>query len=122
VKTRFEVFAAWFLGVALPLAETARRRTDFSDPAAYIDDFLIGGLLLWAAWAVTRRRPYGPGLLAAAWGVLSGAMYYSFFEQLKRLGAADVSGLPGACVIAVKGVTFAVALTGLYRSARAIRT
>lgn len=114
----FEIRAAWFLGIALPLAEAARRRTDFSDPAAYVDDFLLGGLLLWAAWAAGRGRAYGRGLLIAAWGVLCGAMYYSFFGQLTWTGPTDVSGLPHGLVIAVKGAILATAAACLVLAVR----
>ena len=51
---RFEVAAAYVLGIALPVLEAARRRTNFDDIPAYIDDFLIGAILLWGALAVSR--------------------------------------------------------------------
>jgi hypothetical protein len=107
------------VGVLLPLAETARRRTDFSNLPAYVDDFLAGGLLLAGAWAVTRGRSYGRGLLTGAWGVLCGGAYYSFFGQLARIDAPDPSGLPAPAVLAVKGVLWAVALGGLACAIRA---
>ena len=40
---RFEVSAAYVLGVMLPLLEAGRRGTDFEDLPAYLDDFIIGG-------------------------------------------------------------------------------
>jgi hypothetical protein len=42
---RFEVAAAYGVGLLLPAAEVARRKTDFSDPMAYLDDFIVGALL-----------------------------------------------------------------------------
>lgn len=115
---RFEVRAAWILGAALPLLETARRRTHFHPVAAYLDDFIAGGLLLWAAYAVRRRSRYGGRLLTAAWGVVGGGLYYSFFGQIERWGEPDVSGVGNGYVIAVKGVLFAVALVALFLSVR----
>jgi hypothetical protein len=70
IKRRFEVVAAYCLGVALPILEVCRRRTNFSDIPGYIDDFIIGALLLFAARAVVRQRPYGRALLIAALGIL----------------------------------------------------
>lgn len=116
----FEVRAAWVMGVALPLLETLRRRTDFSTLAFYVDDYIAGGLLLWAAWSVSRGRPNGRAWLVAAWGVLSGGLYGSFFGQLAHVGP-DVSGHSNAFVAAVKGVLYAVSIAGLVLSVRRAR-
>jgi hypothetical protein len=43
---RFEVAAAWGMGVVLPLLEIARRRTSFHPIHAYVDDLIAGALLL----------------------------------------------------------------------------
>ena len=48
----FEVAAAYGIGVAMPLLETLRRRTYFETIARYVDDFIAGGLLLFAAYAI----------------------------------------------------------------------
>ena len=115
---RLEVTGAWILGVALPLLETARRRTNFHPVASYVDDWIAGGLLLLAAAAVTRGRRHGPALLVAAWGVVCGGMYYSFFGQLASTGD-DISGLPNGVVVAIKGAIGAFALLALGCSIRA---
>lgn len=119
---RFEVGAAWALGVMLPVLETARRRTDFSNIPAYVDDYIIGALLITAAWSTTRGKRYGPSLLVGAWGVFCGGMYYSFFGQLNNPEQTDVSGFPNWIVICVKSVLFIVGLTGFgYGIRRAAR-
>jgi len=106
------------MGVALPLLETMRRRTNFSEIVFYIDDFIAGGILLWAAWAIGRGRWYGPGLLVAAWGILCGGLYGSFFGQLTHPDARDISGLPSYWVAIVKGALFAVAILCLFLSVK----
>jgi hypothetical protein len=116
---RFEVLAAWLVGAFLPLAEAFRRRTDFSNIPAYVDDFLIGGLLLFAAWSVSRGRTTGNILLVVAWATFCGGMYYAFFGQVAASGQNDVSGLPNNIVVAIKGILFATGLAALIRSARA---
>ena len=120
VKTSppLEVLAARVLGVALPMLEIARRRTDFSDIPAYVDDFIVGAFLLWAARNVTGGRTHGRAQLAAAWGVLCGGLYSSVFGQLANAGQHDVSGLPNGAVVAVKFALFAVALSGLMLTVR----
>jgi len=115
---RFELAAAYAMGIGLPLLETLRRRTNFDTISGYVDDFIAGGLLLYAARAVSRGRPNGPVLLVAAWAVLCGGLYGSFFGQLESAAALDVSGLGNATVVAVKGILYAIALAGLVRAVR----
>jgi hypothetical protein len=116
---RLELLAAYAVGLLLPIAEVARRRTDFSNIPAYVDDFLIGGLLLFAAWSASHRHPAGNVLLAVAWAAFCGGMYYSFFGQLTQVGDADISGLSSLSVISVKGLLFAIGVFAVIRSARA---
>lgn len=115
---RFEHAAAYAMGIGLPLLEALRRRTNFDTIAGYVDDFIAGAFLLYAARAVSRGRPNGPVLLVAAWAVLCGGLYSSFFGQLGSTAATDVSGLANATVVAVKGALYAVALAGLVLSLR----
>jgi hypothetical protein len=117
---RFELVAAYVMGVGLPLLEVLRRRTNVETISGYVDDFIAGGLLLYAARAVSRRKPRGPVLLVAAWAVLCGGLYGSFFHQLESGASQDVSGLSKATVVLVKGVLYAVALAGLAFSVRAV--
>ena len=115
---RFEVSAGYVLGVMLPVLGVARRGTEFENVPAYLDDFIAGGFLLWAARADSSGSPLGPYLLAAAWGVLCGGLWGSFFGQLRNTGPADISGLPNGWVVLIKGVIYLVALTALFLSVR----
>ena len=110
---RFEVAAAWGMGVVLPLLEILRRKTNFHPIASYVDDLIAGALLLFAARATSRKRPNADAWLAAAWGVLAGGLYGSFFGQLEQWRAVDVSGQSGLFVVCVKGVLFAVSIAAL---------
>jgi hypothetical protein len=113
---RFEVVSAYVLGALIPILEVLRRRTNFEQPEWYIDAFIAGGLLLFGAASVSRRRPYGPALLAGAWGVLCGGLYGSFFAQLRATTPADISGLPNAVSAGFKGVIFVWAAAAFVRS------
>jgi len=53
----------------------------------------------------------------AAWGVLCGGMYASFFGQLQGTGD-DISGLPNGTVVVIKGAVWAVAMICLLLSVR----
>jgi hypothetical protein len=113
---RFEVAAAYVLGVLLPVLETLRRRTNFENFESYADDFIAGGLLLFAAISVSRRRVHGGALLAGAWGVVCGGFYGSFFGQLRSTAPSDVSGLPNAAVVVIKAAIFAVGIVAFVLS------
>ena len=56
----------------------------------------------------------------AAWGVLCGGLYYSFWGQVLDEGPWDISGLPSWFVAVVKGGMFAVAILALVRSVRTV--
>jgi uncharacterized membrane protein YdcZ (DUF606 family) len=115
---RFEVGAAYAMGVGLPLLEAMRRKTNFEHFHSYIDDFIAGALLLYAAQAVTRRRQNGAVMLVVAWAVLCGGLYGSFFWQLSSDAAQDVGGLANTTVVLIKGLLYALSLTALYFASR----
>jgi hypothetical protein len=117
-RYRFEVVAAYCLGVALPVLEVCRRRTDFSDIPAYIDDFIVGALLFFAARSAVRKRPYSRTLLAAAWGILCGGLWSSFFGQLQSATQNDISGLPNSVVVFLKLLVYCIAIICLVLSVR----
>ncbi len=119
---RFEILAAYALGVFVPLGEVARLRTDFTSLTAYVDDFLIGGFLLGAARAAATRRPAGNALLVAAWGVFCGGLYYSFFGHIEHGPGTDISGLANSAVVGLKGALYVVGLVSLVLSVRAARS
>jgi uncharacterized membrane protein YdcZ (DUF606 family) len=106
---RFEVGAAYAMGIGLPLLEALRRKTNFEHLHSYVDDFIAGALLLYAAQAVTRGKRSGSVLLAVAWAVLCGGLYGSFFWQLSSPETHDVGGLPNMTVVVIKGVLYAIA-------------
>ncbi len=108
------VTCAYILGVLLPLLETIRRKDDFSNLAIYIDDYIIGGLLIFAAYSVKRGKDYGQALLTGVWGMLCGGLYYSFTGQF--LIQQEVSGLPNMVIITIKGLLFLTAILLFIRS------
>lgn len=110
---RFEVAAAWGMGVVLPLLEIARRRTNFHPIHSYVDDLIAGALLLVAARAASREQPNADAWLAGAWGVLAGGLYGSFFWQLSEWREVDVSGQSGLFVVIVKGILYAISMIAL---------
>lgn len=114
---------AVFLGIITPLLETVRRwRTWTDEPAAFFDDYILGGLLLFGAWRVSVNVKSGQKFLAAGWGFMCGMAYSSFFSQLGRIRAGEIDPAPIASewVAVIKGIGFALAIVGLLTSLRKV--
>lgn len=116
-------------GVLLPIGETVRRWGHIDYLPTFLDDWLIGALLLWGAWA-TRDRPdaagredHGPRaagrrVLCAAWGVTCGIGYSSFFGHLEHLDRPDVGPLPQVWLTTIIGVGWVLAIVAMVGAAR----
>jgi hypothetical protein len=105
-------------GILVPGVEVVRRFHQLLDPKVlpfWMDDFLLGGFLLYGAWRTRHDVARGMPALTAAWGFACGMGYSSFFGQLMTLQASpvDVSGVSGALAVTVKGVALAFGLIGL---------
>ena len=107
------VCSAYFLGLSLPAMELIRRKANFDHLAYYADDFIVGGFLLYAARAATKNKSRGMLLLAVAWALLCGGLYYSFFGQVYSSAAIDISGMPNIMVVAIKGCLLVFAIVNL---------
>ena len=116
---KFEVGAAYAMGILLPLGEALRRKTDFSNFHSYVDDFIIGAVLIYAARAVTTGKRSGYVLLCVGWAILNGGLYGSFFWQFASTAALDVGGLPNMTMVIIKGVLWAISFAALVLSVRA---
>jgi hypothetical protein len=82
---KFEVTAAFAIGILLPVLETYRR--GFShwsvNFTTMFEDYVAGVLLLIGAWASSRARPWGALFLVLAWAYVTGMMGGSFWGQLE---------------------------------------
>jgi hypothetical protein len=108
-------------GVLLPVLETIRRwrqLDEFRNWPSWIDDLLLGALLLYGAWRVSGNREKGARFLVAAWGATCGMAYSSFFNQLMSLDRPDPAPIPSVWVAAIKGVGFVLAIAALVGSLR----
>jgi hypothetical protein len=109
---RFEVIAAFIIGIMLPVLETGRRGIGFwaVDFTTMFEDYVAGALLLVGAWAAYRARSWGSLFLLLAWAYVTGLMSSSFwgqFEETIRQTASEPNnflvvivkfGLWGTCV------------------------
>lgn len=116
---RFSRYLAIILGIITPLLETIRRWSTWREnPAAFFDDYVLGGLLLYGAWKIGRNAQAGQKFLTAAWGFAFGMVYSSFFWQLQqnRLGAVDPAPVSSEWVTIVKGLGFILIIAGFITS------
>ena len=113
---KFSRYLAILLGIITPIAETLRRwhqLNDLRNWPFWLDDFLLGGFLLYGAWRTRKDIASGQRYLAAAWGFACGMIYPSFFTQLTLLGQPDPSSIPSVWVAVIKGIGFALAIAAL---------
>src|ERR1044071_2483686 len=83
---RFEVIAAFVIGVLLPVLETGRRGISHwaVNFTTMFEDYLAGALLLIGGWAAYRSRSWGAVFLVLAWGYFSGQITSAFLGQLEE--------------------------------------
>jgi hypothetical protein len=117
---RFEVIAAFVIGVLLPVLETARRgighwAVNFT---TMFEDYLAGALLLVGGWAAYRSRSWGAVFLVLAWAYFSGLMTSSFVGQLEETLRQTASEPGNLVVLIVKFLLWSVCVTSLVLSFR----
>lgn len=106
------------MGIFLPLAETVRRSNHILDISRFLnwfDDYILGGVLLLAAYLVLRQVANGITYLVAAWSFAAGALALSFLGQLDyfRTHTADPGIFNTAFIAFAKGMIFIYLMVGL---------
>lgn len=81
-----------------------------------LDDQLMGGFLLAAAWAMRRDTRRNRAAFAAAWGVVAGMLYGSFFGKLIEPASSNAGNWDMGVLTALLGVAFVTSLVGLFFS------
>jgi hypothetical protein len=107
------------LGIIPFIADTIRRWHQLGDIKIWpfwLDDFFLGGFLLYSAWLTRKDVKNGRRFLAAAWGFACGMVYGSFFDQITSLDKPDPAPIPSVWVAVIKGVFFLLAILGLIGS------
>ena len=117
---RFEVVAAFAIGILLPLLETCRRgishwRVDFT---TMFEDYVAGALLLVGGWASYRARRWGALFLVLAWAYVTGMMGGSFWYQLEDTLRGAASEPNNLLVVIVKFLLWATCVVSLLFSFR----
>jgi len=117
---RFEVIAAFAIGVLLPVLETARRGISHwaVDFTTMFEDYLAGALLLVGGWAAYRSKSWGAVFLVLAWAYFSGLMTSSFVGQLEETLRQTATEPGNLVVLVVKFLLWSVCVTSLVLSFR----
>ena len=117
---RFEIIAAFMIGLLLPILETARRGISHwtINFTTMFEDYLAGALLLIGGWAAYRSRSWGPVFLVLAWAYFSGLMTSSFVDQLEETLRQTVSEPNNLVVVVVKFLLWSVCVVSLILSFR----
>ena len=79
---------ALWMGIFIPLAETIRRFKQLLDPSFFLhwfDDYLLGGLLIYAWWQYSKGHNQRRELLIAIWGIFIGALLLSTLGQIQMV-------------------------------------
>ena len=120
---RFEVIAAFIVGLLLPVLETGRRGIGYwaIDFTTMFEDYVAGLLLLIGAWASYRARPWGATFLLLAWAYFTGLMSSSFWYQIEETIRQTTSEPNNPLVLVVRFLLWATCLASVVLSFRSVR-
>ena len=119
---RFEVIAAFAIGVLLPVLETGRRGISHwtVNFTTMFEDYLAGALLLVGGWAAYRSKSWSAAFLVLAWAYFSGLMTSSFVGQLEETLRQTASEPGNLMVLIVKFLLWSVCVVSLVLSFRTL--
>ena len=119
---RFEVVAAFVIGVLLPVLETGRRgiSTWTVNFTTMFEDYLAGALLLVGGWAAYRSKSWGALFLVLAWAYFSGQLTSSFVGQLEDTLRQTASEPGNLLVLVLNFLLLSVCVTSLVLSFRTV--
>ncbi len=117
---RFEVAAAFAIGILLPVLETCRRGISHwtVDFTTMFEDYVAGALLLIGGWASYRGWSKGTLFLVLAWAYVTGMIGGSFWSQLEETLRGTSAEPHNLMVVIVKLLLWGTAVVSLVLSFR----
>ena len=114
--------AAILLGLSLIIGEAYRSWGVGRPIAFWMDDMIMGGLLIVAAWRVGTPTIVNCMLFSGAWGTNAGMLYGSFFGKLFDPASANAGNFDLGLLTGLIGIAFVTAVAGLVASIALART
>ena len=118
---RFEIVAAFAMGVLIPVLETVRRGIGHwaINFTTMFEDYAGGALMLIGAWGAYRAKPWGSVFLVLAWGAYCGLVTSSFSAQLEETIRGTADEPHNLVVVVVKFLLWSIGVISLVLSFRA---
>lgn len=115
---RFEIIAAFTIGILLPVLETARRGISYwgVEFTTMFEDYVAGALLLIGGWAAYRSLSWGAIFLVLAWAYVTGLMSSSFWSQLEETLRQTATEPHNPIVVIVKFLLWGICVVSLFLS------
>jgi hypothetical protein len=110
--------ASILLALSLMLGEAYRTWGAGRPIAFWMDDMLVGAMLILSAIAVAKETPATRSFFSASWGVATGMLYVSFFGKVFDPANGNPGNFDLGLLTALIGAAFAVSILGLILSIR----
>jgi hypothetical protein len=107
---------AVLLGLSLIIGEAYRSWGAGRPIAFWMDDMLMGGLIIAAAIAVGKETWARRAFFTGAWGVNTGMLYGSFFGKVFAPEAGDPGNFDLGLLTMLVGLAFVTAIIGFVAS------
>jgi uncharacterized PurR-regulated membrane protein YhhQ (DUF165 family) len=104
---------AIILGLGLIIGETIRRYGEWGFWARWLDDYIMGLLLIISAILVLLNKNFGKKLLIAGWSLTVGMTYYSFFSKISPNAKEFQTNIEANSLIFLVGLAFLTSIIGL---------
>ncbi len=104
---------AVLLALSLMVGEAWRSWGAGRPAYAWLDDQIMGAMLLAGAWAMSRDTLARRAFFAAGWGVNAGMLYGSFFGKVFEPQRTNAGNFDLGVLTWLVGLAFAVSIAGM---------
>ena len=110
IQYRLNSYLAILLALGLIIGETIRRYGEWGFWARWIDDYIMGLLLIIPAILVFKNKNFGEKLLIAGWSLTVGMTYGSFFSKISPNAKEFQTNIEANSLIFLIGLAFIIGL------------
>jgi len=113
IQYKLNSYLAILLALGLIIGETIRRYGEWGFWARWIDDYIMGLLLIIPAILVLKNKNFGKKLLIAGWSLTIGITYGSFFSKISPNAKEFQTNIEANSLILLIGLAFITSTIGL---------